>query len=133
MFLSRLEPQAKQKYKKWQKSYLYRTYILIVFICLYTYRTYRTYLLIVPISYLRLLLTITVMLVFVLYKKYSYDFPLKPIFSEFSDSDRNFKLTIFAILNFSALYAVLDEINIRNYATLCKIEIRWVSLSAKFL
>ena len=55
-------------------------------------------------------------------KSHSYDFSLKPIFSEFWDSDRNFKLTIFAIFNFSALYAVLDEINKRNYATLCKIE-----------
>ena len=55
-------------------------------------------------------------------KSHSCDFLLKPIFSEFWNSDRNFKLTIFAIFHFSALYAVLDEINTPNYATLCKIE-----------
>ena len=48
-------------------------------------------------------------------------FPLKPMFSEFWDSDQNFKLTIFVIFYLSALSAVLDEINTRNYATLCKI------------
>ena len=55
-------------------------------------------------------------------KSHSFDFSLKPIFSEFWDSDRNFKPSIFAIFHFLALYAVLDEINTRNYATLCKIE-----------
>ena len=54
-------------------------------------------------------------------KSHSYDFPLKPIFSEFWDNDQNFKLTIFVIFYLSALSAVLDEINTRNYATLCKI------------
>ena len=65
-------------------------------------------------------------------KSHSYDFSLKPIFSEFSDSDRNFKLIYLPFFHFSALYAVLDEINTRNYATLCKIENKRGFVPGKF-
>ena len=55
-------------------------------------------------------------------KSYSYDFSLTPIFSEFEIVTQNFKLMIFAIFYLFALSAILDEINARNYAILCKIE-----------
>ena len=55
-------------------------------------------------------------------KSYSCIFSLKPIFSEFWNSDQKFKLAIFAIFSHSPLSAVLDEIKTRNHATLCKIE-----------
>ena len=66
-------------------------------------------------------------------KSHSYDFPLKPIFSEFSDSDWNFKLTIYAIFSHSPLSAVLDEIKTRDHATLCKLENKTGFIPCKIL